>query len=226
MPSANRLGSPRKLVDDEAADHRGVRRVEHRLGADEARDDAAPVDVAHEHHGHVGGAGEAHIGDVAGLRFTSDALPAPSTSTRSASSDSRAKLSSTGGMSVGFLAWYSARLRRAEHAALHHHLRADLALRFQQHRIHVDARRHAGRPRLQRLGAADLAAIGRDGGIVRHVLRLERPDRQPARGKARHRPGHQKRLADIGAGALDHERARHVRTRCLPAPSRRPRNGA
>ena len=83
-------------------------------------------------------------------------------------------------MSGGFQAWYSPRLRRADDAALHDHLRADLALGLQQHRVHVHAGRHACRPRLQRLRAADLAAIGRDGGVVRHVLRLERPHLEPA----------------------------------------------
>ncbi|MDQ1080692.1 hypothetical protein QE401_003218 [Pseudoroseomonas cervicalis] len=37
----------------------------------------------------------------------SDALPAPSTSTISASARNRAKLSSTSGSSAGFIAWYS-----------------------------------------------------------------------------------------------------------------------
>ena len=57
-----------EAVDDEAPDHRGVGFVEHRLRADEACDDAAPVDVADEHHRHVGRAGKAHIGDVAGAQ--------------------------------------------------------------------------------------------------------------------------------------------------------------
>ncbi len=32
------------------------------------RDHAAAVDIADQHHGHVGGPGEAHIGDVAGAQ--------------------------------------------------------------------------------------------------------------------------------------------------------------
>ena len=55
-------------VDDEALDQRGVGGVEHRAGADEAGDDAAAVDVADQHHRHVGGSGEAHVGDVAGAQ--------------------------------------------------------------------------------------------------------------------------------------------------------------
>ena len=79
--------------------------VEHRLGADQARDHAAAVDVADQHHRHVGGAGKAHIGDVVlaqiDLRRAARALDqdeiglAPS---------ELAKLSSTYGSSFGFIA--------------------------------------------------------------------------------------------------------------------------
>ena len=53
-----------EFVDDEAADQRRVFRRQHGLGADEARDHAAAVDIADQHHRHVGGAGKSHIGDV------------------------------------------------------------------------------------------------------------------------------------------------------------------
>ena len=68
--------------------------------------------------------------------------------------------------------------------------------------------RDARGPRLQRLGAADLAAIGGDGGIVRHVLRLERRDPQAAIGEGAAEAGDDQRLADIGAGAHEHDGAR------------------
>ena len=45
---------------------------------------------------------------------------------------------------------------------------------------------------LQRLGAADLAAVGGDGGVVGHVLRLERPH---ARGRGGRRRGRGRRPA-------------------------------
>ena len=51
-----------------------------------------------------------------------------------------------------------------------------------------DARRDARGARLQGLGAADLAAVRRHRGIVRHVLRLERRTVKPALAKARQRP--------------------------------------
>ena len=59
----------------------------------------------------------------------------------------------------------------------------------------------------KRLGAADLAAIGGDRGVVRHVLRLERADAQAAPGEGARQPGDEQRLADIRAGALQHQRA-------------------
>ena len=58
------VGVAAKLVDQEAADQRGVGGIEHRLGADQAGDHAAAVDVADQHHRHVGGARETHVGDV------------------------------------------------------------------------------------------------------------------------------------------------------------------
>ena len=61
-------GVAAKLVDDEAVDPRALVRLEHRVRADEAGDDAAAVDVAEQHHGHVGGRGKAHVGDVAGAQ--------------------------------------------------------------------------------------------------------------------------------------------------------------
>ena len=60
--------------------------------------------------------------------------------------------------------------------------------------------------RLQRLGPADLAAIDRDRGVVRHVLRLERPDAEAAIGEQPAEAGADQRLADIGAGAHEHDR--------------------
>ncbi len=53
-----------EFVDDEAADQRGILRRDHGLGADQARDHAAAVDIADQHDRHIGGARKAHIGDV------------------------------------------------------------------------------------------------------------------------------------------------------------------
>ena len=45
---------------------RRVLRRDHGFGADEARNDAAAIDVADHHHRHSGGMRKSHIGDVVG----------------------------------------------------------------------------------------------------------------------------------------------------------------
>ena len=71
--------------------------------------------------------------------------------------------------------------------------------------IHMHGGRDAAGPRLQRLGPADLAAVGRHRRIVRHVLRLEGPHGKTARMEGARQPGDDQRLADVGAGALEHD---------------------
>ena len=67
--------------------------------------------------------------------------------------------------------------------------------------------------RLQRLGAADLAAVRGHGGVVRHVLRLERQHAQAAPGEGAAKPGDQQGLADVRARALKHQRQSRVGAR-------------
>src|SRR5437016_13726015 len=93
----------------------------------------------------------------------------------------------------------------ADDAALYDHLRADFALGLQQNGVHVNARLYTSRPRLQRLRASNLAAISGNGGIVRHVLWLERPYAKAAIGECSRQPRNEKGLADIRAGALQHD---------------------
>ena len=165
-----------EFVDDEAADQRRVLGRDHGLGADQARNDATAIDVADEHYRHFGGARKAHIGDVvlAQIDFGGTAGAFDQHDVGLGFHACVAVEHERQQLGLHFL--IGGRLGAAVDAALHHDLCADLALRLQQHRIHVHARRHPRRARLQRLGAADLAAIGRHRGIVRHVLRLERPD--------------------------------------------------
>ena len=94
--------------------------------------------------------------------------------------------------------------------ALHHHLRAHIGFWFQQHRVHMHGKRQVTGHGLKRLRPADFAAICGDRGIVGHVLRLERRDGHPTptRGAAEARDQHG--LADIGAGALDHDGFGHA----------------
>ena len=121
------------------------------------------------------------------------------------------KLSITAGRSSLFRLAVVARVKRRPALPPHDHLRAGVGLRLEQHRVHVHRWRNAGSARLQHLRAADLPAVSRDAGIVRHVLRLERRDLQAAVGERAGKASHDQRLADVRPGALEHDgrRARH-----------------
>ena len=130
-----------ELVDQEAFDQRRVVGVDHRLGADQAGDHPAAVDVADQHHRHAGGAGEAHIGNVVGAQV-----------------DLRRAARAFDQNDVGFAFQSREAVQHEPHQlgldrlviggagasvdfALHHELGADLALRLEQHRVHM----HGGR---------------------------------------------------------------------------------
>ena len=123
-------------------------------------------------------------------RFTSAGLPAPSTITRSAPAGKPVEAFQHRGHELRLERGIVARLRAAPAPALHDDLRAGLGFGLQQDRVHVG---HAARARqasaCKRLRAPDLAPVDGDGGIVRHVLRLEgaRPS-GPRRDSARQRP--------------------------------------
>ncbi len=138
-------------------------------------------------------------------RLISAGEPAPSAMTRSASASMRRKLSSTSLRNSPFRALYSRAVSVAQPLPLHDDLRPAVGLGLQEDGVHVDRGSDPRGARLQHLRAADLAAIGCDAGVVRHVLRLERGDAQPAVGKGAAKPGHDQRLADVGAGSLDHD---------------------
>ena len=63
------LGSPRNLLTMKPAISAASSASITALVPTRLRDHAAPVDVADQHHRHVGGAGEAHIGDVVGAQI-------------------------------------------------------------------------------------------------------------------------------------------------------------
>ena len=185
------------------------------MRAGDRGDDAAAVDVADQDDRHVGAGGKAHIGDVA--------RPEIDLGRRAGALDDD-EIGPLADLAPGIQHGVHqlrlehlvvARLRLAEHLALHDDLAADVALRLQQHRVHVDRRRDAAGDRLQPLRAADLAAVrlaGQvgDGGIVRHVLRLEGPHAHAAVLRGAAEAGDQHRLADIRACALQHDRPRHA----------------
>ena len=94
------------------------------------------------------------------------------------------------------------RLRGGVHPgdAVEHHLGADVADRFEQHRIHVAMGRDPGRLGLDDLGPAHLRPLGRDAGVVRHVLGLERRHPESPVGKDPAQGGGDNGLAHIRTG--------------------------
>jgi hypothetical protein len=106
------------------------------------------IDVAQQDHRHVGGASKAHVGDVryAQVHFRGRAR----TFDKHEVGIGRElrKAFQYGAQQLGLHRLILARLGGADDVSLHHDLRAGLALGLQQHRIHVDARRHLGSARL------------------------------------------------------------------------------
>jgi hypothetical protein len=217
-----------KLVDEEADNHLRILRRDDRLRADELGDDAAAVDVADDYDGRLRRPGEPHVGDVAFAQVDFGGAAGPLDQHQIGRAPQARVAVEHGTHQPRRQIVIVARRRRADDAALHDDLRANVTLRFQQHRIHVDARGDAAGARLQGLGAADLAAVRRHGGVVRHVLRLERPHAHAPRREGAAEAGDDQRLADIRAGALKHQRARlaHVSRlldRAAPAGLYRPK---
>ncbi|GHG31984.1 hypothetical protein GCM10017322_33730 [Paracoccus aerius] len=59
---------------------------------------------------------------------------------------------------------------------------------------------------LQRLCAADLAAVYRNGSVVRHVLRLEGAHGQTAPDSRSAEAGNKQGFSDVRSGSLEHQR--------------------
>jgi hypothetical protein len=211
-----------ELVDEEAPDQRGVGRVDDRLRADDLRDHPAAVDVAGQHDGNVGGAREAHVGDVARAQVDLGRAARALDHHQIKGGAQAGETLEHGVHEPGPERAVIPRARRRHAPALHHHLRAGVGFGLQQHRVHVGDRVQPAGQRLQRLRAPDLAAVGGHGGVVRHVLRLEGRDRQPPPPRRAAEPGDQHRLADVGAGALQHERAGHALRPPRPLAPRHP----
>ncbi len=171
----------------------------------------APVDVADQHHRHVRRAGETHVGDVPGAQIglgrTARAFDDHQVRFGLKTTETVQHHVQQGGLAV----LIALGLPDAIDLTAHDQLGAGVALRLQQDRVHIDRRGRTAGQSLQRLRPADLAGatlrIGRnDGGVVGHVLRLERPHPQAAIGEDAAQTGDQHRLAHVRAAALDHQR--------------------
>ena len=140
-------GVAAELVDDEALMRAAVAPAQHRMGADEAGDDAAAVDVADEDDRNIGRLGKPHVGDVAGAQVDlGRAARALDEDDVGAVADDSRSSPAPAAAARPCAAPYSAARIVPSALPLHDDLRAGLALRLEQHRVHVDRRRAAARP--------------------------------------------------------------------------------
>ena len=198
-----------KPVDHETARARLLGSRQAIESAGEMSEHAAAVNVGDQHHRAIGGFCEAHVGDVAvaqvDLGRTACALDqhhlilAPEARIGFEHRSHRA----------GLVVVIGARIHVGAHLAVDDDLRAGVGARLEQDRIHVGVRREAGSLRLKRLGAADLAAVGRDCAVERHVLRFERHHGDAAAPEHPGQPCNQRALARVRGCALNHQRATH-----------------
>ncbi|MDR9033675.1 hypothetical protein FEP52_03080 [Burkholderia multivorans] len=204
-----------EAVDHEAAHARALAVRQACERADEMREHAAAVDVGDQHDRTVDALGKAHVRDVA---FAQVDLG------RAAGTFDDHRVVTRAQPRVRFehrierdrlVVVIRARVQVRARLAVDDHLRAAIAGRLQQHRIEIRMRRDAGGQRLQRLRAADLAAVGRDRAVERHVLRLERRDAHAGAARKAAQARDERALARVGRRALDHQRAARQQVGCI-----------
>ena len=204
-PSANRAGSPRNFVDDQPTNQGALFGRQQPERAEKLSEDAPLVDVADQQDGAAGITRHRHVDDVGCPQVQLHGTARPFNDDQVILFAQPIERGRDDGPQ-GVLAFIVARrLHRLPRLAQHDDLRARVSLGFEQHRVHVGTRRYPRRLRLHRLGSANLGAVGADGGVVRHILGLERrhaqaaPCEYPAQGRG------QRALADRRAGSHHHE---------------------
>ena len=153
-------------------------------------------------------------------RLISAGLPAPSQTTTSKRSRRSASASRDDRPQLVLQRLVGARVGVGVRPAHDDDLAVALAGRLDEDRVHRRLGLDPGRRGLHRLRAADLAAVGGDDGVQRHVLRLERRDADALAVQPAADAGGDDRLAGVGVRAADEQRAVHRRP-CPTASARR-----
>ncbi|EXI92522.1 MAG: hypothetical protein AW12_00505 [Candidatus Accumulibacter sp. BA-94] len=194
-----------KAVDDEALDTRLLGPGEQVERAAEVGEDATAVDVGDQDHRTVDRFGEAHVGDVA-IAQVDFRRAAGTLDQQALVLPAQALPGSENGLHrqrlVGVVV---ACVEVAQRLAVNDHLRPPVGRWLQQHRVEVGVCRHPGGERLQRLRAADLAAIDGHRRVERHVLWLEGCDADAAAVQDAAEGRHQDALAGVGSASLHHQ---------------------
>ena len=196
-----------ELVDDETLEAGPVFGLQHRKGADDGGNHAAAVDIAHEEGRNIDGLGKAHVGKIAIAQVDFGGASRTFHDDEVGLLGELPEAFDNGGHELLAVLEKIARRHGGGALALNDDLGAGGGFGFQQHRVHVNGCGLPGGAGLQGLGPADLAAIAGDGGIVRHVLRLEGHHFQSAPGEGAAEAGGHQGFAHVGAGAHEHEGA-------------------
>ena len=205
-----------EAVDDKAADALPLFLRHTGQGADDLGEHPAAVDVGHEQDRSVGVGGHAQVDDVAGHEVDLGAGAGTLHDDQVAGPAQPLQGGAALGKQMVLARVIGAARGLQPGSAVEHHLRALVAHRLEQHRVHVTVGRDPGRLGLNDLRPAHLQPLGRDPGIVRHVLGLERRHPQTPVGEDAAQGGGDHGFAHVRAGS-EHGQAggglRHVSSR-------------
>ncbi len=213
-------------IDDEPGHPRAVGRGQQRQRADESSEHAATVDVAHQQDRRLRQPGDVHVHEVGvaqvdlgrAPRALDDDHVVRRPQARQALGHDRRQL----------------RLTRAVLAEAHagdgptadDELRAVVRLGLQEDRVHLHRRLDARGLRLRGLSPADLAAVGGDRGVERHVLRLERRHPETGAREDATEGRREQALAHARRRALQHQARRLAQwSKRTLTPARSPQSG-
>ena len=202
-----------ELVHHEPGQQRLIGRVEQGDGAEHRGEHAAPVDVADHDRGQPGLPRQAHVDVVAvaqvDLGGAARALADHHVVLGPQLGQRRVRRGGEPGPHLVVVAGGD----RVDRLAGQHHLARVVAARLEQYRIETQVGFEPAGGGLHRLGAAQFAAApvraDHHGGVVRHVLRLERRDPDAPAAQPAADAGGEHALAGVGGGAGDQQPAAH-----------------
>ena len=182
--------------------------AEQRPGSVEMRKHTAAIDIGNDDDRAIGGLGKPHVGNIVFAQV--DLGRAAGTLDQH-----EFVVFYETGMRVehrrhqfGLVRVVGHRVHVVDGAAVDDHLRTLVAGRLEQDRVHRHRWFQPAGLRLHRLRATNLATLGGDRGIERHILRLERHHAPTVTRKNAADCGHQNTFAGVRRGALHHQRLR------------------
>ena len=151
--------------------------------ANKTGDHTAPVDVTDHHNRGIDCTGKPHIRNITSPQIDLGRAASPLDDQQISLLPQLRKTIQNMRHQTGFMRAIFACAHAAETLSLHNDLGTCIGFGLEQNRVHMNRCRATRGPRLQRLRPANLAAIGGDGRIVRHVLRFKWGNLQTLIGK-------------------------------------------